>query len=61
MMNESHHRVPDHVGGVSFGFDNNYEYRLWGSFSGDQVYDPNSNLFLPEFVLQRHELITANR
>ena len=60
IMNERIHRVPDHSGGVTFGFDNNHEYRIWGGFSGDTVYDPNSNFFLPEFVLQRYELISPN-
>ncbi len=40
----------------AYGFDHNTEYRLWGYFSGRKVYDPNSNMILPEFVLQRHEL-----
>lgn len=40
----------------AYGSDHNTEYRLWGYFSGRNVYDPNSNMILPEFVLQRHEL-----
>ena len=40
----------------AYGSDHNTEYRLWGYFSGRKVYDPNSNMILPEFVLQRHEL-----
>ena len=60
MMNENQQRTPDHTGAVSFGFDTNHEYRIWGNFTGDQVYDPNSNLFLPEFMLSRYELISAN-
>lgn len=43
-------------GGATYGYDHNYEYRLWGSFSGRRIYDPNSNLALPEFVLQRYEV-----
>ena len=60
VMNEQITRTPDHQDGVSFGMDNNSEYRLWGRLSGDTVYDPNSNYFLPEFVLQRYDLISAN-
>ena len=33
-----------------FGYDHNYEYKFMGSFSGSEVYDPNSNLFLKEFI-----------
>lgn len=40
----------------AYGYDHNTEYRLWGYFSGRKVYDPNSNMILPEFVLQRHEV-----
>ncbi len=60
VKNESIQRAPDHMGGVSFGYDNNYEYRIWGRFSGDKVYEPNSNMFLPEFVLERTELISTS-
>lgn len=45
-------------GSPAFGYDHNYEYKLWGYFSGRKIYDPNSDLFLPEFVLQRYELIS---
>ena len=60
MINEQKQRRPDHDGISPFGYDNNFEYRIWGRFSGDTVYDPTSNLFLPEFVLERYELISAN-
>ena len=43
-----------------FGFDQNYEYRIWGYYTGDKVYEPNSNRFLPEFKLQRYQLIDKN-
>ncbi|MDZ4288834.1 MAG: hypothetical protein U0984_12790 [Prosthecobacter sp.] len=64
MMNERFQKVPDRLpeipAGMSpaYGYDNNCEYRLWGSFSGRKAYDPNSNLILPEFVLRRAELIS---
>src|SRR6266513_6464636 len=45
---------------LSFGSDNNYEYKLYGNFSGQTVYEPASNGFYPEFVLKRYELISAN-
>ncbi|MCW0220626.1 MAG: hypothetical protein OJI67_20030 [Prosthecobacter sp.] len=62
MMNEKYMKQPDRLpevpsgDGRAFGSDHNSEYRLWGYFSGRKVYDPNSNLALPEFVLQRYEL-----
>ena len=43
-----------------FGFDHNYEYRINGKFSGSKVYDPNSNMFIPEFILTDYQLINAD-
>ncbi len=62
IINESYKLTPDRLpeapeSGPRHGYDHNYEYRLWGYFSGDEVYDPNSNLVLPEFVLKSYELI----
>jgi hypothetical protein len=42
-----------------YGFDSNQEYRLYGAFTGQQAYDPNSNQFLPEFKLNRYERVNA--
>jgi len=42
-----------------YGFDHNFEYRIWGNFTGRRVYDPNSNLVLPEFAIQRYELLNT--
>ena len=47
--------VPDGLGNAH-GYDHNQEYRIWGSYSGRRIYDPNSNLFLLEFKLERAEL-----
>lgn len=44
----------------SFGSDNNYEYKLYGTFSGQTVYEPASNGFYPEFILKSYELISKN-
>jgi hypothetical protein len=65
MMYEGHKKTPDRLPeelptGRTHGFDHNYEYRLWGSFSGGEIYDPNSDLILPEFVLRNYELINSN-
>ena len=58
MLNEKQKLAPDREQ-VNFGNDNNYEYRLYGGFSGDKVYEPASNGVYPEFVLKRYELIST--
>jgi len=64
IMNESiiHQpdRVPEEGEGLNHGFDHNWEYRIWGSFTGEEVYDPNSNFILPEFRLSKFELVSKN-
>ena len=65
IMNERYKQVPDRLQelaaeGRGQGFDHNYEYRLKGTFSGNEVYDPNSDKVLPEFVLRDYELINKN-
>ena len=59
MLNEKHKLAPDRAQ-VNFGVDNNYEYKLYGEFSGDKVYEPASNGIYPEFVLKDFELISSN-
>jgi hypothetical protein len=59
VFNEKEKLAPDREK-LSFGSDNNYEYKLYGSFSGQTVYEPASNGFYPEFVLKRYELISTN-
>lgn len=54
LMNESIQTVPDRLpedgpSGARYGYDQNYEYRINGNFTGRKAYDPNSNLFLPVF------------
>ena len=58
MLNEKTKLAPDRELG-KLGSDNNYEYKLYGSFSGDTVYEPASNGFYPEFVLKGYELKTV--
>ena len=55
MMNENTKLAPDRELG-KLGSDNNYEYKLYGDFSGQRVYEPASNGFYPEFVLKGYEL-----
>ena len=59
MLNEKQKLAPDRER-LDFGSDNNYEYKLYGSFSGDKVYKPASNGVYPEFVLKGYELISTN-
>ena len=65
MFNESKMLQPDRLkempldNSPAHGYDHNYEYHIWGSYSGRKVYDPNADLFLPEFVLTKWELINT--
>ncbi len=52
--------IEDEKPGASYGFDQNYEYRIWGRYTGREVYDINSNQFLPEFQLRNYELVDKN-
>lgn len=55
MLNEQTRIAPDRAAN-KIGSDNNVEYRFTGYFSGEQVYEPASNGFYPEFVLQGYEV-----
>ena len=55
MLNENQKLAPDRELG-KIGSDNNYEYKLYGDFSGQKVYEPASNGFYLEFVLKGYEL-----
>ena len=59
MLNEKQKLAPDREA-LNFGFDNNYEYKLYGSFSGEKVYEPASNTIYPEFVLKGYQLISKD-
>lgn len=51
-------RLPENnPSGQSYGFDQNYEYRIHGKYTGESAYDPNSNQFLPVFLLTDYELV----
>ncbi len=64
IMNESivkqPDRVPEEGAARVHGYDHNYEYRIWGSYTGQTIYDPNSNFKVAEFRLSKYELIDAN-
>lgn len=62
VMNEDRKHAPDRLpengpDGQRYTFDNNTEYRIRGNYTGQQVYDPNSNQFLPEFMLTGYEVL----
>ena len=58
MLNENQKLAPDRELG-KMGSDKNYEYKLFGAFSGETVYEPASNGFYPEFILKGYELKTV--
>jgi hypothetical protein len=63
VFNESRKRNPDRLPeagpvGKRYGFDQNYEYKIFGYYTGEKVYEVNSNQILPEFMLTGYELIT---
>ena len=66
MMNESTKPAPDSVLGreekeeVKVQADHNFEYKIYGHYSGRDAYDPNSNMILPEFILEDYELIDSD-
>lgn len=62
MLREDKQRSPDRLSedgpsGRRYGFDQNFEYRLRGYYTGQQAYDPNSNQFLAEFMLTGYEVV----
>lgn len=59
MVNEQEKLAPDRTDG-HLGDDNNCEYRLFGRFTGDTVYEPPSNRLYPEFKLTGYELVNRN-
>jgi hypothetical protein len=59
MLNEKQKLAPDRER-LAFGSDNNYEYKLTGEFTGQTVYEPASNGFYPEFLVNSFELISTN-
>jgi len=65
IFNESKKRNPDRLPetgppGERYGFDQNYEYKIYGYYTGDKVYEVNSNQILPEFMLTGYELVNRN-
>ena len=59
MFNEKQKLAPDREEN-QVGADNNYQYRLYGRFTGDTVYEPASNHVYPEFLLTGAEVTDRN-
>lgn len=54
-------RLPENAPpGQAYAYDNNYEYRIRGYYTGKDAYEPNSNQFLPEFMLTGYELVDSH-
>ncbi len=66
IMNERYAKIPNRLpevpadGVEAYGDDHNREYRIYGQYTGRRVFDPNSNMVLPEFELRRYELISES-
>jgi hypothetical protein len=65
IIREDKKRSPDRLSengppGNRYGYDSNYEYRLNGYYTGQTSYDPNSNQFLPEFMLTGYQVVDRN-
>jgi hypothetical protein len=65
IFREDKKRSPDRLSedgpaGARYGFDQNFTYKLNGYFTGQNAYDPNSNQFLPEFMLTDYEVTQRN-
>lgn len=62
IFKETRKKNPDRLSesgppGARYGFDNNYEYRIHGRYTGQEAYDPNSNQILPVFLLTDYTLV----
>jgi hypothetical protein len=64
VMSERLAKQPDRLpeapeSGNGHGYDHNSEYRIWGSFTGSRIYDPNADLEVEAFLCTKFQL--ANR
>ena len=55
MLNEKQKLAPDREIN-QFGVDDNVEYKIYGHYTGDTVYEPASNHVYPEFLLTGYEI-----
>ena len=59
MLNEKQKLAPDREVN-QIGADENCEYRIYGHYTGETVYEPASNHVYPEFQLTGYELLDKN-
>ena len=59
MLNEKQKLAPDREIN-QLGVDDNCEYKIFGRFTGETVYEPASNSFYPEFALSGYQLTDRN-
>ncbi len=52
-------RLPEDHGSPRYSFDHNYEYKVYGAYTGNYAYEPNSNQKLPVFKPTRFERINT--
>jgi hypothetical protein len=52
-------RYPEDGQGLKYAYDNNYEYKIYGKYTGKEAYEPNTNLKLPVFKLTGYQLVNA--
>jgi hypothetical protein len=62
IMKENQKKNPDRLAengppGQRYAFDNNFEYRVYGRYTGETGYEPNSNQFLPVFQITGYEVV----
>ena len=62
VMNEDSISQPDRLPEAGpeshrHGYDQNYTYRIRGFYTGREIYEPASNLFLPEFKANSYSVI----
>jgi len=62
IMREAKKSAPDRLAengppGQAYGYDTNFEYRITGYYTGRESYEPNSNQFLPEFMLTGYTVV----
>lgn len=64
LMDETKMRTPDrspeYGPDKKYSKDNNYEYHIFGKYTGKYAYEPNSNLKLPVFQLTGYKLVNTN-
>ena len=65
IMNESSRHTPDRLpedgdDRGQHGMDANHEYRITGHFTGRTIYEPATNLFLPEFKATGYKLVSQS-